>query len=291
MYPVDLHVHTNRSDGSHNPAEVVRKARAAGVYVLGIADHDNVAGVDEAIEEGRSLGVKVIPGVEISVDGGEEEGNRELHILGYFINHRDPDFQALLKKVADARVEQKIRQTKLLQSFGLNIEVDEVLTLARGVPGRIHIARVLMERNPGRFRDIQQVFDEFLSRKGKAYIRRTFYLSPSQAIEAIIKVGGIPVLAHPGIYHLPEDSRKLIARLKKAGLRGLEVSYTYDKNHPYKGASKEFVEKLIRGFSALADEFGLLKTGGSDFHGEGKNIKIGERGLTWAEFESLLAQS
>lgn len=287
MYPVDLHVHTNCSDGSYPPEEVVRKALDAGVRVLGITDHDNVSGVERAIEEGRRLGVEVVPGVEISVDGGEEEGNRELHILGYFIDPGDPDFRSLLQKVADARIEQKIRQIKLLQKFGLQIDVDEVLALAKGVPGRMHIARTLMKRNPGRFRDIQQIFDEFLSRKGRAYVRRSFYLTPAQAIEAIIRVGGIPVLAHPGVYHLPRDSMSLILRLKEAGLRGIEISYTYDKNHPHRGASPEFVEGMMAEFSAIADELGLLKTGGSDYHGDSKDITIGERGLTWLQYQDF----
>ncbi len=285
-YPVDLHVHTSFSDGDLRPGEVVREAKALGIVALGITDHDNIEGVEEALEEGKALGVEVVPGVEISA---EEEGGekRRLHILGYFINHRDEELVSLLKAAVKARVEQKLRQIKLLQEFGLKIDAEEVFARVRGVPGRLHIAQVLLERNPERFQSIQQIFDEFLSRRGKAYVRREFYPSVKEAADAIRKAGGIAVLAHPAIYVHPDEAESWLLAMKEQGIAGLEVSYTYDKNRPYKGASPEFVEMLISGYSSWAGRLGFLKTGGSDFHGNAKEITIGEKGLTLEEFEML----
>ena len=287
IYPVDLHTHTTGSDGVLRPSEVVRLAGERGLAVIAITDHDSVSGVDEALEAGKALGIEVVPGVEISVDGGEAEHGRELHILGLFVDHRDPELTSLLRKVAEARVRQKVNQIKRLRELGLQIEVDEVFAIARGVPGRMHIARVLMRRNPGRFRDIQQIFDEFLSHKGKAYVRRDFYLTPAQAIEAIRRAKGIPAIAHPGTYHPPDEAEGFLLRLRKAGIAAAEVSYPYDKTHPYRGYPSEFVEGLIRRLDELAERLHLARTGGSDFHGDDKGIRLGERGLSEEEFHRL----
>ncbi|MCS7287057.1 MAG: PHP domain-containing protein [Anaerolineae bacterium] len=285
FYPVDLHVHTSFSDGDLRPEEVVREAKASGIVVLGITDHDNLGGIEEALEEGKALGVEVVPGIEITV--GEVEGGERVHILGYFINHRDEGLKSLLQEAIKARVEQKMRQIKLLQELGFNIDVEEVLARARGVPGRLHIAQVLLERNPDRFQNIQQIFDEYLSRKGKAYVRREYYASISEAAEAIHKAGGVAVLAHPGIYRHPDGAEEWLLTLKERGVMGLEVSYTYDKRRPYLGAPPEITEKLILGYSSLASRLGFLKTGGSDFHGNSKGTLLGEKGLTFEEFEEL----
>ena len=284
-YPVDLHTHTNFSDGDLRPSELIQEAKAAGLIALGVTDHDNVNGIEEALEEGKALGIEVVPGVEISVEGTSEK--RELHILGYFINHRDEGLRSLLQAAIKAREEQKIRQIRLLQSFGLKIEVEEVFARTKGVPGRHHIAKVLLERNPERFQSIQQIFDEYLSRKGKAYVRREWYLSVSDAIEAIKKAGGVAILAHPGVYKHPNEAESWLSEMKEQGLDGLEVCYAYDKNRPYKGASPDFVEELISGYSSLANGLGFLKTGGSDFHSNGRGGALGEKGLTIDEFENL----
>jgi len=285
LYPVDLHVHTTFSDGDLKPEEVVREAKTLGIAVLGITDHDNLGGIEEALEESKLWGIEVVPGVEITV--GEVEGGERIHILGYFINHRDEGLNSLLKRVTEARIEQKIRQIKLLQELGFNINVEEVLALAKGVPGRLHIAQVLLERNPDRFQNIQQIFDEYLSRRGKAYVRREYYASISEAAEAIRKAGGLAILAHPGIYRHPEGAEEWLLSMKERGVMGLEVSYAYDKNRPYLNAPPETIEKLISGYSSLADKLGLFKTGGSDFHGDRKSAKLGEKGLTFEEFEKL----
>lgn len=285
LYPVDLHVHTSFSDGDLRPEEVVREAKASGIIVLGITDHDNLGGIEEALEEGKALGVEVVPGVEITV--GEVEGGERIHILGYFINHRDEGLKSLLQEAIKARVEQKMRQIKLLQELGLKIDVEEVLARAKGVPGRLHIAQVLLEGNPDRFQSIEQIFDEYLSRKGKAYVRREYYASISEAAEAIHRAGGVAVLAHPGIYRHPDRAEEWLLSLKGQGIMGLEVSYTYDKRRPYLGASPQVTERLISSYSSLASKLGFLKTGGSDFHGNSKGILLGERGLTFEEFEEL----
>ncbi len=285
LHPVDLHAHTFFSDGDLGPGELIREAKALGILALGITDHDNVGGVDEALEEGRTLGVEVIPGVEITVD--VEEGKYRLHILGYFINHRDEDLNSLLKEAKRARLEQRRHQIKLLQNFGLKIEEEEVFARTKGVPGRGHVAQVLLERNPDRFQSIQQIYDEFLSRKGKAYVRRDFYPSLKEAVEAIRKAGGVAVLAHPAVYRHPDEAEEWLLAMKGQGIMGLEVSYAYDKNRPYLGALPHFVEKLVSGYAFWSERLGFLRTGGSDFHGNNRGAMLGERGLTLEEFESL----
>ena len=286
-YPVDLQSHTTFSDGTMTPTEVVALAAKSGLRALAITDHDSVLGVDEALAAGEGYGVEIVPAIELSTRHEPERDFTDLDILGYWIDPHHPELTATLKKVIDARIEQKIAQIEIMQSYGVDVPVDEVLALAKGVPGRPHIAQVALRRNPGRFRDIQQVFDEFLSNHGKAYRPRAFSLTVEDAIELVLAAGGMPVLAHPGLYDEVKDLRDVIRRARDAGLAGLEVRYPYDKTGLYRGISAEELEALFARFGALADEFGLARTGGSDFHGSRKSIVLGEQGLTWEEFEAL----
>lgn len=284
-YPVDLHVHTTASDGTLGPTQVIELAAADGLNVIGIADHDTVGGITEALAAGARLGIEVVPAVELSIQNEVENGFVELHLLGYGIDHTDPALVSVLERVIQARTEQKVAQIKVLQRDGIDVSVKEVFAVAGGVPGRPHIAQVVMARNPGRFPSVAALFLEYLSESGKAYIPRSFSLRLAEAVDLVVQAGGVAVLAHPGAYPKVGDPAEVVRRARdEAGIQGLEVAYTYDKNRPHYGASPQQVAALIARFSALADSLGLLKTGGSDFHGAGKDIALGEQGLTPEEF-------
>jgi predicted metal-dependent phosphoesterase TrpH len=289
-FPVDLQVHSTRSDGTDAPAALVEKAAALGVRVLALTDHDSVLGVDEALRAGVRRGVTIIPALEFSTRDEPDRDMRDVNILGYGIDHRDPGLQAALQRVIDSRVEQKIRQVKRLQSYDVDVPVDEVLAEAEGVPGRVHIARVALRRNPNRFSSIDDVFVQYLSTSApnSTYAPRTFSLRVEDAIELTHRAGGVAVLAHPGVYQRIRDVDGMVRKLADAGLDGLEVNYTYAQNRGHKGASSEEVGALIAHFDALADECRLIKTGGSDYHGATKpGIAIGQTGLSWSQWETI----
>jgi len=284
---VDLHIHSTCSDGSFTPSEIVKLARAKGLKAIAITDHDTVEGVAEAVAAGEGSGIEVVPAVELSIKNEPEKDFVALHLLGYFIDHQDGELNDILDRIVQARIEQKIRQIKVLQDDGIDVSVEEVFSLMRGVPGRPHIAEVVMRRNPGRFASKEELFAEYLSVGGKAYTKRGFSLTLAEAIQVVVKAGGVPVMAHPGTYDKVKDIEAMIRRAQKIGVQGLEIAYTYNKNHPHYGMATTEMQALIARFEALADELRLVKTGGSDFHGEGKDIELGEMGMNYVEFQEL----
>jgi predicted metal-dependent phosphoesterase TrpH len=285
-----LHIHSTCSDGSFTPRKIVELAKAAGLKAIAIADHDTVEGVAKAVAAGQESGIiEVVPAVELSIKNEPEKDFVELHLLGYFIDHQDEELNDILDRVAQARIEQKIRQIKVLQDDGISVE--EVFSLVRGVPGRPHIAEVVMRRNPGRFASKEELFAEYLTVGGKAYTKRSFSLTLAEAIQMVVKAGGVPVLAHPGAYDKVKDIEAMIRRAQKIGVQGLEIAYTYNKNRPHYGMALTEMQALMSRFEALADKLGLVKTGGSDCHGEGKDIELGEMGATCVEFQELKTRS
>jgi predicted metal-dependent phosphoesterase TrpH len=286
---VDLHIHSTCSDGSLTPREIVELARTKGLKAIAIADHDTVKGVAEAAGEGSAI--EVVPAVELSIKNEQEKDFVELHLLGYFIDHQDEGLNDILARIVQARIDQKIRQIKVLQDDGIDVSVEEVFSLVRGVPGRPHIAEVVMRRNPGRFASKEELFAEYLTVDGKAYTQRSFSLTLAEAVQVVVKAGGVPVLAHPGVYDKVKDIEAMIRRAQGIGVQGLEIVYTYNKNRPHYGMSPTEMQTLMARFEALADELGLVKTGGSDFHGEGKDIELGEMGMNWIEFQGLRTRS
>jgi len=246
-----------------------------------------VLGVDEALAAGREYGIEVVPALELSTRSEPERDLVDVDILGYWIDPHDSGLLYTLDRVMTARRDQKIAQIERLQAEGLDVPVDEVLALAAGVPGRPHIVEVIWRRNPGRFQSKQQIFQEFLSENGKAYVRRAFSLTAEQAIEAVLSAGGLPVLAHPGLYRHVRDIDSVIRRLRDAGLKGLEVAYPYDKA-PGSEIPSAQVETVVEHFRRLAETLGLLVTGGTDYHGtRSPRIRLGECGLTWEAYQAL----
>jgi predicted metal-dependent phosphoesterase TrpH len=185
LYPVDLQLHSTASDGTDSPTALVQLAAARGVRVLAVTDHDSVLGIDEAMAAGLEANVWVLPALEFSTRSELDRDYADINILAYGI---DPDASQLgevLQQVIGSRVEQKIRQIERLQSYGVDVPVDEVLASAAGVPGRIHIARIALLRNPQRFKSIQDVFVQYLAPEAPnpTYVMRTFSLRVEDAIE------------------------------------------------------------------------------------------------------------
>jgi 3',5'-nucleoside bisphosphate phosphatase len=292
-YPVDLQLHSTASDGTDSPTALVHLAARRGVRVMALTDHDSVLGVDEALIAARAAGVWVIPALEFSTRSELERDYADINILAYGIDPHDPDLAAVLQQVIDSRIEQKIRQIERLQAYGLDVPVSEVLASAQGVPGRIHIARVAMARNPQKFSSIQDVFAQYLApdSPNSTYTTRTFSLTVEDTIAMTHAAGGIAVLAHPGIYTRVRNVDAAVRRMQQAGLDGIEVNYTYAQNRGHFGESASEVAAIIQHFGALADTLGLLQTGGSDYHGTSKpGILPGQVGLTWEAWEALASR-
>jgi predicted metal-dependent phosphoesterase TrpH len=257
---IDLHVHTTMSDGTLSPAEVVRHAQARGLRAIAVTDHDTTAGIAPAQIEGAQNGLEVIPGVEISSQWPEGI----LHILGYFIRQDDPNLLACLSWLSNGRRERIPLILDKLRANGVNIteqDVDE--ETVGGVPGRPHVANVMVRK--GYVHTLQDAFDRYLKKGAPAYVVKT-KLDPEKAIQAIAKAGGLPVLAHP--YSLRQsDATKLadiVSQLMAYGLRGIEAYY-----------SKHTREQTDT-YLAVASKFGLVVTGGSDFHGANKpDVEMG----------------
>ncbi|HEU5408161.1 MAG TPA: PHP domain-containing protein, partial [Nitrospira sp.] len=221
MSRLDLHLHTTHSDGSCTPTEVVNVAHRAGVTALAITDHDIMTGVAEAIAVGQECGIEVIPGVEIS----SLAGNSELHILGYFLDGRNPDLLERLKTLRDGRHRRNPQIIERLQTLGIDITYDEVRALAgTGSIGRPHIARVLMDKHV--VASAKEAFDRFLAEGKPAYVPRELP-NPAEAIRWIKAARGLAVLAHPTWVKVTEQPLvDLVRQLKADGLDGVEVYYS-----------------------------------------------------------------
>ncbi len=241
----DLHIHTTVSDGCLSPAEAVRLARDINLQALSITDHDTMGGIPEALDEGKKLNIKVIPGVEMST----EYRHKEIHILGYYVDSGNENFQTLLELLRKSRQKRVKNIIKKLNGLGCTVELEEVANLAReGSVGRPHIARVLAQK--GYVSSVKDAFEKLIGYNAPAYVER-YKLLPKEVIQLVLKAGGVPVLAHPGL--IKNDS--VIYNIIEDGLRGIEVY------HP------EHSPEEIRKFQIMAFKNNLLITGGSDCHG------------------------
>ena len=283
-FDVDLQVHTTASDGTCTPTEVVELAARKGIRALAVTDHDSLLGVDEAMVSGARLGVEVVPAIEFSTRDEPDKDFMELHLLGYFIDLDDPALIETLERTIQGRVEQKRSVIRNLQKLGFDTPEEEVFALVKGVPGKPHIFEVVLRHNPVRVANRQQFFDEYLNVGGQAYVPRPFELSLAEAIQVVLAAGGVPVLAHPAAYSKVKDPMGVVRRAVPLGLRGIEVNYPYNRSRRHYGIPEAELQALIRRFDALADELSLLKTGGSDFHGDRKSIELGEMGMVYEDY-------
>jgi hypothetical protein len=257
----DFHVHSTASDGLLSPARLVEEATRAGVFAFALTDHDTVAGVAEAQDRGRALGVEVLGGIELSVC--EDEGRREMHILGIGIDAASPALRAGLEALARRRHERAAEIVERLRRQRIDVSLERVLEHAgTGVPGRPHVARALVEG--GAVRSVDEAFDRFLGRRCPAYVPAGG-LDSAEAIARVHEAGGIASLAHPlrsvGV-DAPGGLGAFVSRLVRLGLDALELW------HPGHGPSER---KRIRYQLNRND---LVATGGSDFHGDDPDVRL-----------------
>lgn len=259
MYYVDLHVHSNASDGTFSPKQVVKAANQAGLTAIALTDHDTTDGVAEAVLAAENTPLELIPGTELSC----VYRGTEIHILGLFIDWTDPVLTASLHELRATRGRRNDIMLERLQEAGFDITLED---LKGGSPDtvitRAHFARVLTEK--GYTKDRSTAFRKYLSEGCPFYVPKE-ELSPERAMELLCHAGAFPVLAHPMQYHLCYDQvEELLLLLSSLGLKGLEV-YHPSSNQYQSG-------KLL----SMARRLGLSPTGGSDFHGSNKpDIKLG----------------
>lgn len=270
---IDLHVHSTRSDGTYTPKELVDYAVLKGLKAFALTDHDTVDGLDEAIQYAEALRQKqaenlqaaacdkaackhipeVIPGIEFST----EYQGRDIHIVGLYIDYKDKEFTRYLQSFIDSRTLRNQKMCRLLTEAGIDISYDKLLEEFPGsVITRAHYAKYML--NHGYIKSIKEAFERYVGDNCPYFVPRE-KVTPAQAVELTLKAGGVPVLAHPILYHM-SDARldKLVAELTESGLMGIEAIYS-----TYCTAD----ERKIRN---LAKKYKLLISGGSDFHGSNK---------------------
>ena len=257
---VDLHIHSCYSDGIHRPAELVSMAAQKGLKAIAIADHDSTEGVDEAMAAGVKYGVEVVPAVELSIG---YQNFRDIHLLGYFIDHKDAE---LAKKLADFREKRDSRARAILEKINARLEVenktgityDEIRAIADDSISRLHIAKLLVRK--GAVGSVQSAFKRYLG----PYDVPKQYFPMEEALAEIRRLKGLAVLAHPPSISSDRSVLKnLVGEWAEMGLDGIEVF-----------SNLCFKDDMIF-YECLAAELGLMITGGSDFHGVEDDIEMG----------------
>jgi predicted metal-dependent phosphoesterase TrpH len=260
---IDLHSHTNESDGTYTPQELVNAGHRMGLEALAITDHDTFAGYEQARPYADALGLRLLCGIEISTALGNPK-EKTVHLLGYFLNGgASAGFRDWVLKMQAGRRDRNERLVARLRTLGVDIRLEEVNALGRSMAGRPHFARLLVQK--GYASSIQDAFLKYLDEAAPGYVDRE---EPSleEAIRRVADGGGISSLAHPirlgKRNHRDED--ELIGRIAGYGLRAIEVYH-----------SDQTAEDSAR-YRAIAEKYGLRMTGGSDFHGDNKpSIQLG----------------
>lgn len=257
---IDLHTHTNESDGTYSPLELVDAAAALGLDALAISDHDTLAGYDAALPRAREKGLDLVCGIELST----KFHGKTVHLLGYFLDGLPADgFRDWLSEMQATRRDRNVRLSARLASLGVDVSLEEVERRGRSLAGRPHFARIMVEK--GYVSTIQQAFDDYLDESAKGYVDRQ---EPelTAGIARIRAAGGISSIAHPVRlgYRAPEKLRDSVGEMSRAGLNAIEV---YHSDH---GPAE------VAQYLELAREFCLGVTGGSDFHGDVKpGVELG----------------
>lgn len=247
-YPIDLHTHSIASDGALTPTELIAHAAERGVLIQALADHDTLLGVAEAVAEGDRRGVRVIPATELNTES--EWG--DVHVLAYFVDPHDGALEERLRWLRENRGRRIELMVEKLNALGHTVSLDRVREIARGGSlGRPHLAQALFEA--GHVPTYDSAFDTLISKDSPAYVSRVG-LAPLEAVALVRKHGGVPSLAHPGTV---TGLERLLPLLLEAGLVGMECYYP---SH-----TPEFTALCLR----LSLRYGLVPTGGSDFHGRG----------------------
>lgn len=271
MADVDLHLHTTLSDGRLTPKELIHLAASRGLKVIAVTDHDSTEGIIPSLEAAKQFPqLTVIPGIELSTD---IPGN-EIHLLGYFINYQDSDFQKTLLRFRKAREERARKMVDKLAKKGIYLSWDRVVELSNGgAIGRPHIAQVMVES--GYITYPQEAFAKYIGRNGPFYVERE-KLTPSEAVKLLLDVGGLPVLAHPWEVG---DLDRMARELKIAGLVGIEVYYG------------NYTTERVAVLKGMAQDLGLIPCGGSDYHALSTPGEVvpGSVGPPLGTFEALRA--
>jgi predicted metal-dependent phosphoesterase TrpH len=253
---IDLHSHTNESDGSCSPAELVAEAVRAGVTTLGITDHDTFSGYDQALGAAAGAGLELVCGIELST----KLHGHSVHLLGYFLASDGlAEFREWVLDLQAARRERNARLVVRLRELGFDITLEEAEARGRGMTGRPHFAQIMVEK--GYVGSIREAFDQYLDESAKGYV---FRREPqfAESVEHIRKAGGIASLAHP--IRVNGDVPGLMPELRDAGLSAIEA---YHSDHDAKHTEL---------YLGLAEKYGMLVTGGSDYHGVVKpGVKLG----------------
>lgn len=259
---IDLHTHSTCSDGTVTPSGLVTMAKEIGLSAIALTDHDTIAGVSELMEAGATAGLETIPGIELSSSYGTTQ-EKEIHIVGLFIDYYNQEFTDALDHLQAIRRERNIKMVVLCQQHGFAFTYDEMLSRYKeSVITRAHFADMMMEK--GYVKSRNEAFERYIGDYGPCFLPR-IKMSCQETISLIKKAGGLAILAHPTLYHMGKtELRKLIEFLIASGLDGIEGIYsTYTMGE----------ELMIRG---LAKEYGLLLSGGSDYHGANKpHISLG----------------
>ncbi|MBQ9765563.1 MAG: PHP domain-containing protein [Lachnospiraceae bacterium] len=272
---IDLHVHSNASDGTCKPAELVELALEKGLAAFALTDHDTTDGIAEAISAARDTDLEVVPGIELST----EYNGKDVHVLGYDIDYEN---EAFLEKLKWFKNQRDVRNEEMLEKlYKHGFEKMTMDNLMRAYPDavitRAHFARYMLEC--GYIKNTKEAFDKYIGDECPFFVPRR-KITPNDAIEFILKYGGIPVLAHPLLYGMDKEAlRTAILSFKEAGLVGIEAIYSLNS-----GADERRMKKL-------AGECGLRVTGGSDFHGTNKpGIYMGTgKGNLYVPYECLEA--
>ncbi|MCP4264228.1 MAG: PHP domain-containing protein, partial [Candidatus Brocadiaceae bacterium] len=256
----DLHIHTDLSDGTMSPGQVVKEASRLNLHTIAITDHDTVDAIETAQIVGNMEGINIIPAIELS----SNYQSVDIHLLGYFVDIKNCALLDKLAELRSERVERIKKITKKLRALGVNIESQEVFDVSKeGSPGRMHIADVLCRK--GYCSGIRESFQKYLSDNGPAYVSKEA-LTLKDAIELIISSDGVPVLAHPGV--TKRDT--LIPKMVEYGLQGIEAYYPTHQ------------PDVVKRYLQIAKKHDLVVTGGSDCHGNRKpditlgNIRISD---------------
>lgn len=259
MRAIDLHTHTCKSDGSYTPTELVDYAIEKNLAAVAITDHDCIDGLDEAIDHAAALSERGVPSVEVipGIEFSTKYEKQDVHIVGLYISYGSEAFQKALHGFVNSRVNRNIKMCENLQSAGIEITYEKLLQMyPDAVITRAHYASYLLAH--GYVRNRQDAFAKYLGDHTKYFVPRE-KVTPSQAVELILQADGVPILAHPPLYHMGNERLDtLVSSLKADGLMGIEVFYS------------TYSSQDVRDMQRLADKYDLLASGGSDFHGENK---------------------
>jgi predicted metal-dependent phosphoesterase TrpH len=283
---IDLHTHTNASDGTLSLEELVGEAGKAGLKAIAVTDHDTVRSVRRI--KTLDTGIEVVPGIEVSVYDNKL-GYTDLHVIGLFIDPEHKGLLSTLERLEKEREQQKKAMVEKLNELGYSITYEDARKHAHGSFGRPHIARALMERYPEEFSSISDVFERLLDQGKPAFKSRTAFFGLEEAIGMIHEAGGVAILAHPSVYKY--DIRKLLEDFKRLGGDGIETYYDYASNYARDGFSEQDNETIRKELSKTASDMGFLESGGSDFHGPNKGARLGAFGPPDALLEEIRARS